>query len=250
MRIYARLRPGNPPQLEKAQTLFQEKFFDENRYRLGRVGRFRINRKFDQNVPETRDDAPQRGPGQRAEVHVQAAQRRRLRRRHRPPGQPPPPHDRRAGRRGAPQGLPEAQAHRPGAHEPQGPERAGPHRRAGEHQEHQQLDRLLLRPRRAVAGRRPDQPAQPAHARAAPVGPRARRLEPQARRLRGARRAHLALRPHLPDRDAGRHQHRPDRVAVDLRRPRRVRLPDHAVPRGARTARSTASTSTCAPTRR
>src|ERR1700722_13821718 len=53
MRIYARLRPGNPPQLEKAQTLFHEKFFDENRYRLGRVGRFRINRKFDQNVPET-----------------------------------------------------------------------------------------------------------------------------------------------------------------------------------------------------
>jgi DNA-directed RNA polymerase subunit beta len=53
MRIYARLRPGNPPQLEKAQTLFHEKFFDENRYRLGRVGRFRINRKFDQNVPES-----------------------------------------------------------------------------------------------------------------------------------------------------------------------------------------------------
>jgi DNA-directed RNA polymerase subunit beta len=53
MRIYARLRPGNPPQLEKAQTLFYEKFFDENRYRLGRVGRFRINRKFDQDVPET-----------------------------------------------------------------------------------------------------------------------------------------------------------------------------------------------------
>src|SRR5204862_2187703 len=32
---------------------FEEKFFDENRYRLGRVGRFRINRKFDQNVPES-----------------------------------------------------------------------------------------------------------------------------------------------------------------------------------------------------
>ncbi len=53
LKIYARLRPGNPPQLDKAQTLFNEKFFDENRYRLGRVGRFRINRKFDQNVPET-----------------------------------------------------------------------------------------------------------------------------------------------------------------------------------------------------
>ncbi|MGA2497643.1 MAG: DNA-directed RNA polymerase subunit beta [Tepidisphaeraceae bacterium] len=53
MKIYARLRPGNPPQLDKAKTLFQEKFFDDNRYRLGRVGRFRINRKFDQNVPES-----------------------------------------------------------------------------------------------------------------------------------------------------------------------------------------------------
>ncbi len=52
IKIYARLRPGNPPQLDKAQTLFQEKFYDENRYRLGRVGRFRINRKFDQSVSE------------------------------------------------------------------------------------------------------------------------------------------------------------------------------------------------------
>jgi DNA-directed RNA polymerase subunit beta len=53
LKIYARLRPGNPPQLEKAQKLFHEKFFDENRYRLGKVGRFRLNRKFNQNVPET-----------------------------------------------------------------------------------------------------------------------------------------------------------------------------------------------------
>ncbi|HPD29997.1 MAG TPA: DNA-directed RNA polymerase subunit beta, partial [Phycisphaerae bacterium] len=53
LKIYAKLRPGNPPQLEKAQKLFHEKFFDENRYRLGKVGRFRLNRKFNQNVPET-----------------------------------------------------------------------------------------------------------------------------------------------------------------------------------------------------
>ena len=51
LQIYQRLRPGNPPQLEKARELFQEKFFDANRYRLGRVGRFRINRKFDQDDP-------------------------------------------------------------------------------------------------------------------------------------------------------------------------------------------------------
>jgi len=52
LRIYQRLRPGNPPQLEKARVLFSEKFFDSNRYRLGRVGRFRINRKLGLNVSE------------------------------------------------------------------------------------------------------------------------------------------------------------------------------------------------------
>jgi len=53
LKIYTRLRPGNPQQLEKARELFREKFQDANRYRLGRVGRFRINRKFNQTVPET-----------------------------------------------------------------------------------------------------------------------------------------------------------------------------------------------------
>src|SRR6476646_2441435 len=52
LRIYQRLRPGNPPQLEKAKALFHEKFFDTNRYRLGKVGRFRITRKFNQTIPE------------------------------------------------------------------------------------------------------------------------------------------------------------------------------------------------------
>ncbi len=47
LKIYAKLRPGNPPQVDKARALFKEKFFDENRYKLGRVGRFRINRKFE-----------------------------------------------------------------------------------------------------------------------------------------------------------------------------------------------------------
>ncbi|XAL98596.1 DNA-directed RNA polymerase subunit beta [Phycisphaeraceae bacterium D3-23] len=51
--LYARLRPGNPPQVDKARALFEEKFYDENRYRLGKVGRFRINRKFEKiQAPE------------------------------------------------------------------------------------------------------------------------------------------------------------------------------------------------------
>ena len=39
--------------MEKARELFKEKFQDANRYRLGKVGRFRINRKFDQDIPES-----------------------------------------------------------------------------------------------------------------------------------------------------------------------------------------------------
>jgi DNA-directed RNA polymerase subunit beta len=52
LKFYMRLRPGNPPNKEKAKAFFAEKFFDSNRYRLGKVGRFRINRKFDQNIDE------------------------------------------------------------------------------------------------------------------------------------------------------------------------------------------------------
>jgi DNA-directed RNA polymerase subunit beta len=52
LKIYMRLRPGNPAKLEKAKQLFTEKFYDTNRYRLGKVGRFRLNRKFGLKVDE------------------------------------------------------------------------------------------------------------------------------------------------------------------------------------------------------
>jgi len=52
LKFYMRLRPGNPPNQEKAKGFFKEKFFDSNRYRLGKVGRFRLNRKFEQVVDE------------------------------------------------------------------------------------------------------------------------------------------------------------------------------------------------------
>lgn len=53
LKIYARFRPGNPQQLDKAKQLFYEKFQDPKRYRLGGVGRFRLNRKLGQKIPET-----------------------------------------------------------------------------------------------------------------------------------------------------------------------------------------------------
>ncbi len=219
LRIYQRLRPGNPPQLEKAKELFHEKFFDTNRYRLGKVGRFRINRKFNQDDPRGPDDPGPDRLRQRDPVHPQPPQGEGPRRRHRPPGQPPAPDDRRAGRRRAPQGVPQAPPDRPGADEPQG-RRGHDAAVADQPQEHQRGDRVLLRPGRAVAGRRPDQPAGAADPRAPALGAGPGRPEPEARRVRGPRRAHLALRPDLPDRDPRGDQHRPDQLAGHLRRRR------------------------------
>ena len=54
----------------------------------------------------------------------------------------------------------------------------------------------------------------------------------RARRLRRARRAPQPLRPHLPHRDAGRSEHRPDRLARHLRPDQRVRLHRDALPQG------------------
>jgi len=50
--LYGKLRPGSPKTLDKAKDLFEERFSDESRYRIGKVGRYRINRKFDTDIPE------------------------------------------------------------------------------------------------------------------------------------------------------------------------------------------------------
>ena len=49
--IYRRLRPGDPPTLETAQTLFDGLFFDATKYDLSRVGRLKINHKFGFQTP-------------------------------------------------------------------------------------------------------------------------------------------------------------------------------------------------------
>ncbi len=53
--IYKRLRPGDPPTLDTATNLFNNLFFNPERYDLSRVGRLKVNHKLefdgDQNVP-------------------------------------------------------------------------------------------------------------------------------------------------------------------------------------------------------
>ncbi len=44
--IYRRLRPGDPPTIEAAQNLFNNLFFNSERYDLSKVGRLKLNYKF------------------------------------------------------------------------------------------------------------------------------------------------------------------------------------------------------------
>ena len=44
--FYRRLRPGEPPSLENARNLIRQLFFDPRRYDLGRVGRYKLNRRL------------------------------------------------------------------------------------------------------------------------------------------------------------------------------------------------------------
>ena len=50
-RIYNLLRPGDPPNIETARSLLDRLFFNPKRYNLGDVGRHRINRRLDLDVP-------------------------------------------------------------------------------------------------------------------------------------------------------------------------------------------------------
>ncbi|HVY47377.1 MAG TPA: DNA-directed RNA polymerase subunit beta, partial [Minicystis sp.] len=52
LEIYRRLRPGDPPTLETAKTLFNNLFFNAERYDLSKVGRLKLNYKFYRDVPE------------------------------------------------------------------------------------------------------------------------------------------------------------------------------------------------------
>ena len=46
LEIYKRLRPGEPPTVESAQSLLNSMFFDDRRYDLARVGRYKYNKKL------------------------------------------------------------------------------------------------------------------------------------------------------------------------------------------------------------
>ena len=161
-------------------------------------------------------------PGDR--VPAAPAEGHRPGRRHRQPRQPPGA----GGGRAAGEPVP----HRPGAHGAgdQGEDVGPPGHRLGDAPRPDQLQagdrggQGVLRLLAAVAVHGPDQPAVGGHPQAAAVGAGTGRPVARARRLRGPRRPRHPLRPHLPDRDPGRSQHRPHLVAGHLRPDQRLRL--------------------------
>jgi DNA-directed RNA polymerase subunit beta len=44
--FYRRLRPGDPPTLDNARELLETLFFTDRRYDLGRVGRYKLNKRL------------------------------------------------------------------------------------------------------------------------------------------------------------------------------------------------------------
>ena len=51
--LYKKLRPGEPPTVNGGQQLLDSRFFDPKRYDLGRVGRYKLNKKLRLTEPDT-----------------------------------------------------------------------------------------------------------------------------------------------------------------------------------------------------
>jgi DNA-directed RNA polymerase subunit beta len=52
MELYRKLRPGEPPTVSGGTQLLESRFFDPKRYDLGKVGRYKLNKKLRLSVPE------------------------------------------------------------------------------------------------------------------------------------------------------------------------------------------------------
>ena len=84
--VYKKLRPGDPPTGDNAEKLVESLFFNFRRYDLGRVGRYKVNKKLDpvaermgielprdQRTISREDIAVDRRPPHRAQQRPRAA---------------------------------------------------------------------------------------------------------------------------------------------------------------------------------
>jgi len=52
VQMYAKLRPGEPATVNGGQQILYSRFFDPKRYDLGKVGRYKLNKKLSLSIPE------------------------------------------------------------------------------------------------------------------------------------------------------------------------------------------------------
>lgn len=50
--VYKKLRPGDPASASGGKSIIESRFFDDKRYDLGKVGRYKLNKKLGLNLPE------------------------------------------------------------------------------------------------------------------------------------------------------------------------------------------------------
>ena len=74
--IYRKLRPGEPPTKEAAQTLLDNLYFNGKRYDLAKVGRYKINKKLGLESELRPVDADRRRHRRHDQVHRRPARRR------------------------------------------------------------------------------------------------------------------------------------------------------------------------------
>ncbi|MEX0682159.1 MAG: DNA-directed RNA polymerase subunit beta [Dehalococcoidia bacterium] len=58
LEFYRRLRPGDPPTIDNAKGLITSLFFNPRRYDLGKVGRYKVNKRLRQDVTRERTLSP------------------------------------------------------------------------------------------------------------------------------------------------------------------------------------------------
>ena len=202
--LYKRFRPGEPPTIDSARTLLEGLFFNPQRYDLAKVGRYKMDKKlgFD---PETHDSSTL------TDDDIVATMRYIIALHEGEEGYTTDDIDHFGNRRIRNVGeliqnqfriglsrMERVVRERMSMQEPDEITPAEP----GEHSPHRGGHQGVLRLFAALPVHGPDQPRSRHHPQAPSVGFGPRRPVPRARRLRGARRAHLPLRPHVPHRDA------------------------------------------------
>ncbi len=218
--IYRKLRPGDPPTLDTASALFEGMFFDQRKYDFSRVGRLKFNIKLYENQDASGLDKRTLTPEDfYGTIRYLLKLRKNI-------GMVDDI-DHLGNRRVRAVGELMENQFRIGLVRM---ERAIKEKMSVYQEMSTAMPHDLINAKPVMAAIREffgssqlsqfmDQtnPLSGDHAQAAPVGPRAGRAVEGARGLRGARRPSHALRAHLPDRNAGRPEHRPHQLALVFR---------------------------------